>query len=151
MATETKYFVIVSETIPFQMIALDASGEHGLAEGPSNRLVSDWDFRLYEVPEWDSFEGVEITEADRFIVQAQGYSLEKLEVWPHKVGVIGDIRPMGGSFLIVTPKGDYIDVGDEFERFLVTYEPQRFGLLPFPSWNDDVEYREDLTDQVLGE
>lgn len=151
MEMETKYFVLVSEQIPFDMMALDASGEHGLAEGPSNKLVSEWDYRVYEVPEFGSFEGVEVTEDDRFIVQAQGYSLEALDSWPHEVGMIGDIRPLGGSFLVVTPIGDYIDVEEDPERFLRTYAPQRFDLVPFPTWDPNSELGDDLTEDVVGE
>lgn len=151
MANATKYYVLVSKTIPFGMVALDASDEHGLREAAENTLVDGWEYRVYEVPEFGSFEGVEVTEDDRFIVQAQGYSLEKLESWPHEIGVIGDIRPYGGSFRVVTPKGDFIDVEDEFERYLRTYEPQSFGLKPFPTWNPNVEFEEDLTEDVFGE
>jgi len=94
---EIKNWVLVSTQIPTGYEALDASD--GIREGPRNRLVADWEYRAYEVPEWGSFDGVEFDENDRFVVLAQGQSLTELPTWPYKRGMIGDIRSSDARIL----------------------------------------------------
>lgn len=147
---ETKNWVLVSPQIPPGYEALDATGEHGILEGPFNRLVADWGYRAYEVPEWGSFDGVEFDENDCFVVLAQGQSLNELPTWPYKRGMIGDIRSLDGEYLIVGPNGDFVRIVDNY-AYLEVFPPQKFGLSPFPFWEPWRELGQDLTDQVFGE
>ena len=152
MANETKYFVLVSAQIPREFDALDASGEHGIVEGPENTLIEGWDHRVYEVPEFGSLEGVKITKSNRFVAQLQGPSLTELECWPHEVGVIGDMRSWGSEYRIVTPSGDYVCIQpDSQSRCYRSFEPQRFGLKPFPTWDMEAELGQDLTADLFDE
>jgi len=145
---EIKNWVLVSTQIPAGYEALNSSD--GIYEGPHNRLLADWEYRAYEVPEWGSFEGVEFDENDCFVVLAQGQSLTELPTWPYKRGMIGDIRSLDGEYLIVAPNGDFVTIVDNY-AYLEVFPPQKFGLSPFPFWEPWRELGQDLTDQVFGE
>jgi hypothetical protein len=151
MSKEIKNWVLVSQQIPREFdILIDASGEHGIAEGPENKIIPGWDHRVYEVPEFGSFEGVQVNADDRFIAQVQGYSLEELDCFPLEAGMIGDMRAWAGDYRIFTPKGDYVNISpDGHDRYYRTFEPQRFGLEPFRSWDPKVVLGKDLSEEIL--
>lgn len=146
MANETKNWVLVSEQIPHEFDVLDFLNSPSDIRAP---IVPNWEHRVYEVPEWGSFEGVEITEDDRFVAQVCGSSLEELDDWPHEAGMIGDIRSWAGEYRIFAINGDYVTIPVEDRNFR-TYAPQLFGQVPFRSWDPEVELGEDLTAQVFG-
>jgi len=118
---EIKNWVLVSTQIPAGYEALNSSD--GIYEGPHNRLLADWEYRAYEVPEWGSFEGVEFDENDCFVVLAQGQSLTELPTWPYKRGMIGDIRSLDGEYLIVSPNGDFVTIVDKYADLYVFMYP----------------------------
>lgn len=147
MANETKNWVLVSTQIPRNFDVLAFHNSESDMHAP---IVSDWEYRAYEVPEWGSFEGVRVTESDRFIAQVCGASLEALDDHPHDPAMIGDIRAWAGEYLIVAPNGDYVKVPVE-DRFFRAVEPQQFGLEPYCTWDPEKDLGVDLTDTVFGE
>ncbi|WP_127044793.1 hypothetical protein [Pseudorhodobacter sp. E13] len=145
MANETKNWVLVSAHIPSKFDVLDFDRGQGL----TNPIRSDWEHRVYEVAEFGSFEGVEITEDDRFIAQVCGASLEEIDEWPHETGMIGDIRSWADEYHLVAINGDYVTLPVE-DRHFRAYVPQQFGLEPFPVWDPALDVKDDLTAQVFG-
>lgn len=141
-----KSWVLVSTQIPGDFDVLDFDQGDDL----TNPIRSDWEYRVYEVPEWGSLEGVEITEEDRFIAEICGASLEEIDEWPHEVGMIGDIRSWAGEYRIFAVNGDFVIIPVEDRNFRA-YEPQRFGLEPYRSWDTEFELGKDLTTQIFGE
>lgn len=146
MANETKNWVLVSPHIPSEFDVLDFDQE----DGNTNPVRSDWEYRAYEVAEFGSFEGVEITEDDRFIAQVCGASLEAINGWPHETGMIGDVRCGAGEYHIVAVNGDFVSI-PVHDRHFRAYVPQEFGLEPFPVWDPKLDVKDDLTAQVFGE
>lgn len=147
MATETKNWVLVSNQIPRNFEVLDFVNSTTDMHAP---IVSDWEYRAYEVPEWGSFKGVQVTENDRFIAQVCGASFDALDDYPHESAMIGDIRSRAGEYLIVAPNGDYVKVPIE-DRFFRAVEPQYYGFEPYCTWDPEKDLGHDLTDQVFGE
>jgi len=146
MANETKNWVLVSTQIPSDFDVLDFDQE----DGGTMPIRSDWNHRVYEVAEFGSFEGVDVTENDRFVAHVCGASLEALDAYGYETNMIGDVRSWDGEYRIVATNGDYMVIPVE-TRFFRAVEPQRFGFEPFPTWDDEVELGEDLTAQVFGE
>ena len=146
MANETKNWVLVSTQIPSDFDVLDFDQE----DGGTMPIRSDWNHRVYEVAEFGSFEGVEITEDDRFIAQVCGVSLEEIDEWPHETGMIGDIRSWAGEYHLVATNGDYVTLPVE-DRHFRAYVPQQFGFEPFRIWDPKLDVNDDLTAQVFGE
>lgn len=148
MEKEVKHYVLVSTKIPHEFEVLTPS--EGGTPGFDMAIIDGWDYRVYEVPEFGNFEGVEVTKDDRFIAQVQGYSLTEIEDW-FESGIIGDMRAWQQEYRIFTPKGDYVDIAPSVQDTVRrTYEPQRFGLESFPSWNyPNVEIGDDLTEGLF--
>ena len=145
MATIIKNWVLVSSTIPhgFDVLDFDQGDES------TNPIRSDWEYRVYEVPEWGSFEGVEVAENDRFFARVCGASLKALDGYGYEAGMIGDIRSWAGEYRLFAINGDYVILPVE-DRHFRAFEPQTFGQKPFCSWDPEVTLGEDLTEQVFG-
>lgn len=143
---EIKNWIIVSETIPsgFDVLDFDQGDE------TTNPIRSGWTYRIYEVPEWGSLEGVEVTENDRFVARVCGSSLEALDGYGYEAGMIGDIRSWAGEYRLFAINGDYVILPVE-DRHFRAFEPQAFGLAPFSSWDQNVPLGRDLTDEVFGD
>lgn len=144
METEIKNWVLVSQKIPHDFDVLDFHK----GDESTNPIRPDWEYRVYEVPEWGSTEGVEVTASDRFVARVCGTSLEALDGYGCESGMIGDIRSWAGEYRLFAINGDYVilPVGDRHYR---AFEPQAFGQEPFCSWDPEVTLGEDLTKQVF--
>jgi len=146
MAKTIKNWVLVSEQVPPEFDVLDFHNDD--ATESTCPIVPNWDHRVYEVPEFGSFEDVEVTKNDRFIAQVCGSSLKEIDVWPHEPGMIGDIRSWAGEYRIFAINGDFVTI-PVHDRYFRAFESQRFGLDPYRSWDPDVELGEDLTEHVF--
>lgn len=146
MATETKNWVLVSTQIPRDFDVLDFDKE----DGGTMPIRSDWNYRVYEVAEFGSFDGVDVTEDDRFVAHVCGASLKELDAYGYETNMIGDIRSWAGEYRLVATNGDYVIIPVE-DRFFRAVEPQRFGLEPYCTWDPEKDLGDDLTEQVFGE